>query len=46
MVDNGYTMLFVWPTNRLSHYSEACTRTLNNNIIGQSFGDGEMKPFD
>ena len=39
MVDNGYTILFVWPTNRLSHYFEGCTRTLNNNIFGQHFGD-------
>ena len=39
MVDNGYTILFVVPTDRLSHYFEVCTRTLNNNIFGQSFGD-------
>ena len=39
MVDNAYTILFLWPTNRLSHYFEVGTRTLNNNIFGQSVGD-------
>ena len=39
MVDNGCTILLVWPTNGLSHYFEVCTRTLNNNIFGQHFGD-------
>ena len=36
MVDIGYTILFVWPTNRLSQYFEVDTRKINNNIVGQS----------
>ena len=39
MVDNAYTILFLWPTNRLSHYFEVGTRTLNSNIFDQSVGD-------
>ena len=36
MVDNGCTILFVWPTNRLSHYFKVDTRKINNNNFGQS----------
>ena len=33
MVDNGYTILFLWPTNRLSHYFEVDTRKINNTMF-------------
>ena len=36
MVDNAYTILFLWPTNRLSHYFEVDSRKINSNIFGQS----------
>ena len=40
MVDNSYTILFVCPTNRLSHSFEVDARTINNIIFGSiSFGD-------
>ena len=37
MVDNGCTILFVWPTNRLSQYFEVDTRKINNNICWSKF---------
>ena len=39
MVDHGYIIFFVRPTNRLSHSFEVDARTINNIIFGISFGD-------
>ena len=47
MVDNGYTILFVCPTNRLLHEFEgdAIPAIPINNIFCISFGDVKTEPF-
>ena len=45
MVDKGYKVIFVCPTNRLLQEFEGDTLTLNN-FFGISFGDVKLEPFD
>ena len=45
MVDKGYKVIFICPTNRLLQEFEGDTLTLNN-FFGISFGDVKLEPFD
>ena len=45
MVDKGYTVIFVCPTNKLLQAFEGEALTLNK-FFGISFGDVKLEPFD
>ena len=45
MVDKGYKVIFVCPTNRLLQKFEGDALTLNK-FFGISFGDVKLEPFD
>ena len=45
MVDKGYKVIFVCPTNKLLQEFEGDTLTLNN-FFGINFGDVKLEPFD